>query len=99
MGELILCRIPWKNSKLEDAWEGPFRVERVLSKVNYTVREIEGKKRKRTIHVNCAKSYVERNVGGACALTMLADDMDLEECKVNFLGILVNKARRTLKKC
>ena len=97
VGELILCRIPGKNSKLEDAWEGPFRVERVFSKVNYTVREIDGKKRKRTIHVNCAKSYMERNVEGVCALAMLADDMGLEESKVKLFGEISEQSKKDIE--
>ena len=95
--ELILCRIPGKNSKLEDAWEGPFWVERVLSNVNYTVRENEGKKRKRTIHVNCANAYVERNGEGVCALTMLADDMGLEESKVKPFGEVCEQSKEDIE--
>ena len=41
--------------KLHDAWEGPFRVESVLSAVNYKVKEVQGKERMKTIHINNAK--------------------------------------------
>ena len=46
IGELVLCRIPGKNGKLEDAWEGPVRVVRKLSKVNNQVKEEQGENRR-----------------------------------------------------
>ena len=72
-------------------------MKRVLSKVNNAVREVEGKRRRKTIHVNCAKSYVERNVEGFCALTMLADDMGLEESKVKLFGEISEQSKEEIE--
>ncbi len=60
VGDKIWCRIPGRNGKLEDAWDGPYVVENILSEVNYRVREVGSKKRSKTVHVNSTKRYVER---------------------------------------
>ena len=59
VGDLVMCRIPGLCKKLRDAWEGPFRVQSELSAVNYKVKEVQGKERMKTIHINNAKRYVE----------------------------------------
>lgn len=81
VGEKIWCRIPGKNGKLEDAWDGPYVVEKVLSEVNYRVREVGSKKRSKTVHVNCTKRYVER-VEEVNSVTVIAEDVGLEEPNV-----------------
>ena len=60
VGDLVMCRIPGLCKKLHDAWEGPFRVESVLSAVNYKVKKVQGKERMKTIHINNAKRYVKQ---------------------------------------
>jgi len=40
VGDLVMCRIPGLCKKLHDSWEGLFRVENVLSAVNYKVKEV-----------------------------------------------------------
>ena len=64
--------------KLHDAWEGPFRVASVLSTVNYKVKEVQGKERMKTIHINNAKRYVERE-REVYTLTVVAEDRGLGE--------------------
>ena len=59
-GEKVWCRVPGKNGKLENSWEGPYVVEKMISRVNYQVRESEGKRRSKTVHVNSTKFFVER---------------------------------------
>ena len=52
MRKIFLCRILEKNGKLGMFF--PFQME-ILSKMNYTLMEVEGTKRKST---NCAKPNV-----------------------------------------
>ncbi len=56
IGGKVWCRIPGRNGKLEDSWDGPYVVEKILSDVNYRVRECEGKKRSKTVHINSTKN-------------------------------------------
>ena len=81
VGDLVMCWIPGLCKKLHDPWEGPFRVESVLSAVNYKVKEVQGKERMKTIHINNAKRYVERE-REVCTLTVVAEDRGLGESKV-----------------
>ena len=46
VGDKVWVRIPGKCSKFEDAWKGPFIVEKELSKVNFRVRNVENRKLK-----------------------------------------------------
>ena len=87
VGQLVMCRIPGMSRKLQDAWEGPFRVIDVLGKVNYRVKEVCGKEREKVIHINNAKGYLERE-GEVCLLTIVAEDRELEESKVMLSGSL-----------
>ena len=95
--ELVFCRIPGKNGKLEDAWEGPFRVVRKLSKVNYQVKEEQERERKRTIHINNVKIYKEREAD-VYALTVIAEDMVFDEGKVRLKGEVGVECRAMIEK-
>ena len=95
IGELVLCRIPGKNGKLEDAWEGV--VVRKLSKVNYQVKEEQGREQKRTIHIKNVKLYKEREAD-VYALTVIAEDMGLDESKVRLKGAVGEEGRAMIKK-
>ena len=96
VGELVFCRIPEKNGKLEDQWEGTL-VVRKLSKVNYQVKEEQGREQKRTIHINKVKLYKEREAD-VFALTVIAEDMGLDESKVRLKGAVGEEGRAMIEK-
>ncbi len=56
VGDKVWCRIPGRNGKLDDAWDGPYEVDRILCDINYCVKEVGSKKRGKTVH----KKFVER---------------------------------------
>ena len=78
-----MCWIPGLCKKLHDAWEGPFRVDSVLSVVKYKVKEVQGKERMKTFHINNAKQYVERE-REVYTLTVVEEDRGFGESKVKF---------------
>ncbi len=84
VGDKIWVRIPGKSSKFSDAWDGPYVVEKAVSRVNYRVKDIVSRKC-RTIHINSAKKYFERplHING---VTVLADDAGLDESRVKLRG-------------
>jgi len=58
-GQKVLVLLP-VETKLDLAWQGPFRVLKRISAVNYVV-ELQSKKMDhRTYHINLLKEYVER---------------------------------------
>ena len=71
-------------------------VEKMLSRVNYRVRESEGKQRSKTVHVNSTKCFVEREETclrdeKVCALTVLANDEGLDDGSVKLVGACKNE--------
>ena len=57
MGDRVLCRVPGMCAKLENSWEGPYKVVEQISPVNYRIMEENGKGKMKTIHVNNVKQY------------------------------------------
>ena len=55
-GDWVLFRVPGIHSKLDVAWQGPYRIVRRAGEVNYEIENTEpGKKRHRVVHVNNLK--------------------------------------------
>lgn len=50
--DLVLCRVPGIDLKLEDAWRGPFKIVERLGEVNYRVVEVNKGRKPRVVHVN-----------------------------------------------
>ena len=42
VGDMVLLRTPGIQAALQAAWEGPFVVDQVISRVTYKVRRVEG---------------------------------------------------------
>ncbi len=87
VGGKVWCRIPGRNGKLDDAWDGPYEVDRILSDVNYHVKDVGSKKRGKTVHINSTKKFVERC--DVNAVTLVADDMGIEESSVKLSDVNV----------
>ena len=75
-GTQVLYRTPGMNSKLTDAWEGPYIVDKKLGPVTYSLT-ITGIKKKKVVHVNTLKEYSERSVRKIT--TVLEDDNEEDE--------------------
>ena len=77
MGNLVLERIPGLDSKLQESWQGPYKVFVCLGEVNYRSGDMSGKK-KRVAHIYALKSYLE---GIECvrriALSTEEEDMEI----------------------
>ncbi len=84
VGDKIWVRIPGKADKFSDSWDGPYVVDKAVSRVNYRVKDIVTKKCK-TIHINSAKKYFERPVH-INGVTVMADDAGLDDSKVMLSG-------------
>ncbi len=97
VGQLVWCKIPGRNGKLEDSWDGPYKVEKILSAVNYRIREVEGKHRSKSAHVNSLKKFVDRNVD-VNAMTVIADDMELDESNVVLHDEVAESERKEIEK-
>ncbi len=63
VGDMVLLRTPGIQAALQAAWEGPFVVDQVISRVTYKVRRVEGDS------VRTTRSYM-RNV--RCAHQLLS---------------------------
>ena len=60
-GTQVLYRTPGLNTKMTDAWEGPYVIDNKLGPVTYSLT-IEGDKKKKVAHINTLKEYNEREI-------------------------------------
>ncbi len=56
-GEKLLCRIPGMVAKLEDLWQEHYVIDKKLNAVNYLIREVDGRKERKAVHVNMVKMF------------------------------------------
>ena len=61
VGQQVLLKTPVLIGSLESSWERPFLVKHKLSRVNYRVTTLDGKK-PRVVHINNCKVYAPRSV-------------------------------------
>ena len=60
IGESVLWRAIGMPGKLQDSWLGPYTIEEILSPVSYRIAL--DSKRKKVVHVNTLKKFIERNL-------------------------------------
>jgi len=65
--------------------------------VNYRIREVEGKHRSKTAHVNSLKKFVERSVD-VNAIMVIADDMELDESSIVLHDEVYESERKEIEK-
>ena len=75
VGDKVLLLLPTGNNKLEIGWQGPFPVERVISRTNYQIR-IRGKSK--IFHINLLRKYEERPGDKAAHLMAMAVAVETE---------------------
>ena len=78
-GDLVLVRKPGLSSKLEESWHGPYKVLEKLNDVNYRIAV--GRKKK-VLHVNNMKLYVEREVEVLRMVVVGSMEVDEEKLKL-----------------
>ena len=60
IGESVLWRAIGMPGKLQDSWLGPYTIEEILSPVSYRIAL--DSKRKKVVHVNSLKTFIERDL-------------------------------------
>ena len=60
IGESVLWRAIGMSGKLQDSWLGPYTIEEILSPVSYRIAL--DSKRKKVVHVNSLKKFIERDL-------------------------------------
>ena len=56
-GDLVLVLLPTSSNKLAAKWQGPYKVERRVGKVNYVVDMHDRRKRRRIFHINMLREF------------------------------------------
>ena len=83
VGILVLVRTPNLSGKLDDLWDGPFKITRKISSVTYELAGPDRRSRRRMAHINMLKAW---NPPDASLLGMLIVDEEEDEgqgkCKV-----------------
>ena len=78
-GDMVLVRIPGLSGKLEDSWDGPYKVEKHLNEVTYTLNVPNFQSKEKTVHINNLKPWVEC-IGKVLRKVALAEEtMDLKD--------------------
>jgi ribosomal protein L21E len=61
VGDLVLLKAPPMAEKFINRWNGPFKITKSYSKVNYKIENLEEKRQKRmVVHVNRLKKFNQR---------------------------------------
>ena len=78
VGEMVLMRIPGLAGKLEDAWDGPYEINRKLSDVNYEICVPNCRRKTKIVHVNNMKAWVAQQAQ-VFRIVVSAEDDNLEK--------------------
>ncbi len=65
-GDLVLMKVPGRNSAFSSSWEGSFQVVEALNHVNYRVKGDGLPAEGRVVHINNLKRYNVRKAYRAC---------------------------------
>jgi ribosomal protein L21E len=61
IGDWVMVKAPPMARKFINRWNGPYKITKNNSKVNYEIESVEDKKQKRTVvHVNRLKKFNQR---------------------------------------
>ena len=60
VGDMVLLRLPGFAGKLEDAWDGPYEINRKFNEVNYEFCIPSRLSKVKVVHVNNIKKWVEQ---------------------------------------
>lgn len=56
-GDMVLVLLPTSFHKLSAQWQGPYKVERSVRKVNYVINMHDRRKCKRIFHINMLREF------------------------------------------
>ena len=74
----MLCCTPGLLGKFEDAWQGPFKIMKRVSAVNYLLHWEDDRHRHKVVHINRLKRFQERKLEVG-TLTVVANDHGIED--------------------
>ena len=77
IGESVLWRAIGMPGKLQDSWLGPYTIEEILSPVSYRIAL--DSKRKKVVHVNSLKKFIERDLKVLRLTAVLEGDTENDE--------------------
>ena len=77
VGDIVWNRLPGLDNKLAESWSGPWEVVGRLSAVNYGIKKLEERGKKKVVHINTLKACVERE-GKVRRLTVVAEEEEEE---------------------
>ena len=77
VGDIVWNRLPGLDNKLAESWSGPWEVLGRLSAVNYRIKKLEERGKKKVVHINTLKACVERE-GKMRRLTVVAEEEEEE---------------------
>lgn len=72
-GDMVLLLLPTSSNKLLAQWQGPYRVIKRMSKVNYLIDMPHRRKKKQVYHINLLKKWES-----PCALGLTVCEVDEE---------------------
>ena len=89
VGDEVFLRKPGLGVKLQESWEGPYKIVRVNSSLSYELN-IEGR-RKSSVHVQLLKQYVRRqnNLLVKRVTTVLEPDMAEDQIESTYSGVKI----------
>ena len=94
VGEMVLMRIPGLASKFEDAWDGPYEINRKLSDVNYEICVPNCRRKTKIVHVKNMKAWVAQQAQ-VFRIVVFAEDDNLErEDKIKLRGSRLTDDRK-----
>ena len=84
VGDQVLLRVPGMHGALETSWEGPYKVKEKLSKVNYRITDLKGKRLK-VVHINHTKRYTPwlAQVNSICVVAEENEQMSQKKCTLS----------------
>ena len=102
VGTLVLLRVPGFDLELQDAWKGPYKIIEWLGEVNYRVENLKKGHKRKLVHINNIKEYVERTELVGRISIMLEEDAGLSQVVVDGIRaeeFCQEELEGVLKKC
>ena len=81
VGEKVLLLLPDELDKFTAKWTGPYLIEKKLSAVNYQIATPDRGKKRRVVHINMLKPWIEET--SVMAVTCADEDTDSMELPIH----------------
>ena len=90
VGQWVCYRIPGLSEALQPAWQGPYRVQKVLGQLSYRI-DVDGKGK--NVHIKCLKADVGKVVKRFTTVLeddQVADDVTVTNSKVHVEEVMLD---------